>query len=44
MGENAGCMMLLLWQIDVKSSGVSLALHKVDHDERSIDEGLLVHV
>lgn len=44
VGENAGCVMLLLWQIDVKSSGASLFLHKVNNDERSIDEGLLVDV
>lgn len=36
--------MLLLWQIDVKSSGASLFLHRVNNDERTANEGLLVDV
>ncbi len=34
--------MLLLWQIDVKSSGASLPLHRVNNDERTANEGFCV--
>lgn len=42
VGEEAGSVMLLVWQIDVKSSGASLPLHVVNNDERTANEGLCV--
>lgn len=42
VGEGAGCVMLLLWQIDVKSSGASQPLHWVNNDVRTANEGLHV--
>lgn len=34
--------MLLLWQIDAKSSGASPPLHRVNNDEGTANEGLSV--
>lgn len=39
-GIDAGSVMPLLWQIDVKSSRASLPLHRVNNDERRANEGL----
>lgn len=40
--EKAGSVMLPLWQIDVKSSGASPPLHRINNDERPANEGLCV--
>lgn len=38
--DRAVSVMQLLWQIDVKSSGASPPLHRINNDERLANEGL----